>query len=385
MQTTDVFSQLLAQLIDPDVRIIRMKGGTRSGKTWAIIQLLNIIAQRSKKKRLISVVSETMPHLKRGAIRDFKNMLEQEDVYDADCWHDTDKTYSYEKATIEFFSADSPGKVHGPARDILYINEAINVDWEVYRQLAVRTTDKIIIDDNPYCEYWADSKLSTRKGYRCIVSTYKDNDMLSAAQIEEIESNREIDPEWWKVYGEGQTGSSEGLCIKKWDIVPDLPPRNTWKRAYIGIDFGWSAPTAIMLVVMVGAEVYIDTIKYKKNMDNPDIAQAIKDAGYQDIEAICDAAEPKSIAELRNAGIKAKPSDSKNIKLGIKIMNRYVKHYTARSLESIEENRQYRFEKDKKTDQYTDEPIDKHNHAKDAERYVFLNRLGNTRAGFDVT
>lgn len=385
METTKVFSELIKAYADPSIRVIALKGGTRSGKTWAILQALDYIARRSTRPRLISVVSETMPHLKRGAIRDFKNMLETEEVYRPGSWHDTDKIYTYDKARIEFFSADSPEKVLGPARQILYINECINVEWEVYRQLAVRTTEKIILDFNPAHEFWVDSKLMHRPDVRVIHSTYLDNDMLTAAQISEIESNRELDPEWWGIYGEGKTGSKQGLVIKNWDIVPGLPPRSEWKKAYIGIDFGWTAPTAIELVVLSQGEVWIDELAYAPNLDNPDIAKIVIDAGYKGLEIIADPAEPKSKSELKNAGLWVPDGIIKDISLGITVMNRYKKHYTARSVGTIAENRLYRYAKDKKTDEYTNNPIDKHNHAKDCERYVFLNRLSNIAAGFDVT
>lgn len=384
MDTTKVFSDLLAAYVDPAVRVVALKGGTRSGKTWATLQLLNTIAIKSRQLRLISVVSETLPHLKRGAIRDFKNMLEAEDAYSVNAWHDTDKIYSYGKGKIEFFSAADSGKVHGPSRDVLYINEAINVDWEVYRQLAVRTTEKIVLDYNPAYEFWVDSKLAPRADVRIIQSTYKDNDMLSAAQIAEIESNMIIDPDWWKVYGLGETGSKQGLIIQNWDIVQDLPPRGEWKKAYIGVDFGWSNPTAIMLVVLSRGEVWIDELVYAKNLDNPEIAQIIKREGYGKLEVIADPAEPKSKKELRNSGLNVPDNIVKDINLGIRVMNRYKKHYTARSLNSIDENRKYRYEQDKEGN-YSGEPIDKFNHAKDAERYVFLNRLSNITSGFDVT
>jgi len=384
MDTTKVFSDLLAAYIDPKVRVVVLKGGTRSGKTWATLQLLNTIAVKSRTPRLISVVSETMPHLKRGAIRDFKNMLEAEGVYNPYAFNETDKIYSYNKGKLEFFSADQPSKVHGPARDVLYINECINVEFEVYRQLAVRTTEKIILDYNPAYEFWVDSKLAPREDVRIIQSTYKDNDMLSAAQISEIESNMIIDPDWWKVYGLGETGSKQGLIIQNWDIVQNLPPRNEWKKAYIGVDFGWSNPTAIMLVVLCRGEVWIDEIAYEKNLDNPEIAKLIKEEGYSKLEVIADPAEPKSKKELRNAGLTVSDNISKDINLGIRVMNRYKKHYTARSLGSIDENRKYRYEQDAEGN-YSGEPIDNFNHAKDAERYVFLNRLSNISSGFDVT
>lgn len=385
MDTTAVFSKLLKAYLDPTISIIAQKGGSRSGKTWSTLQLLNIIAAKTKQPTLISVVSETLPHLKRGAIRDFKNMLLKDDVYSTAAWHDTDKTYSYNNGKIEFFSADQASKVMGPARDILFINECINVDFEVYRHLAIRTTGKIILDYNPEFEFWVDSKLAPRDDVRIIHSTYLDNDKLSARQIAELESNREIDPEFWTVYGLGETGSKEGLCIKKWDIVADMIPRSAWKEAYIGVDFGWTAPSAVMLVVLgEGGEVWIDQLGYGPNIDNPMIAEIIKGEGLQHLKVICDAAEPKSIKDLKGLGINAVGSKDKEITLGITIMNRYMKHYTARSVDSIDENRKYRYAKDKNGN-YETKPIKKNGHAKDAERYVFLNEFSNISKGFDIT
>lgn len=385
METTKVYSDLLRAYINPDVRIIALKGSTRSSKTYSTLQLLNSIAAKSTVPRLISVVSETMPHLKRGAIRDFQNILKTDEMFDRDAWHDTDKMYSYANGQIEFFSADQPSKVMGPAREVLYMNECINMEYEVYRQLSVRTTEKVILDYNPAHEFWVDSKILHRKDAVMIHSTYKDNDMLTASQVAEIESNKDIDPEWWNVYGLGLTGSREGLVWKNWDIVANMPDRRLWKDAWIGVDFGWSAPSAVMLIVLSEGEIYIDEIAYGPHMENKDIAKAILEAGLEKLEVICDKAEPKSIKELKNYGIKrAIPSDNKDIKLGIQVVNRFKKHYTARSINSIDENRKYRYPKDPHTEQYLDIPIKLHGHAKDAERYVFLNRLSHARSSWDI-
>ena len=386
MKTTKVFSDLLAAYIDPKIRIIIMKGGTRSGKTWSALQLLDYIARKSRRKRILSVVSESMPHLKKGAIRDFQDIQEAENVWKRDKWHDTDKTYSYSKANLEFFSADTPSKAHGPARDVLYINECINVDWEIARQLFIRTTEKIILDYNPAWESWVETKLiAHRDDIAVLHSTYLDNDTLSALQLQEIESNRESDPDWWKVYGLGLTGTIEGLIWQNWDIVPEMP--KTFKKEWVALDWGWTNPTAIVHMGLgERGEVWCDEIAYQRGMDNPEIAQAIKDAGLDKLEVICDSAEPKSISELQGYGIpRAVATDSKEVDLGIRIVNRYKKHYTARSLNLIEENRRYRYAKDKKTGEYTKEPVKKFDHGRDAERYVFLSRLSNVPSGFDVT
>lgn len=384
MHTTKVFSDLLAAYVDPTINIIGLKGSARSSKTTSTLQLLDIIGQKSSKDLLISVVSETMPHLKRGAIRDYKNILGRDNRFNEAAWHDTDKIYSYDKGKIEFFSADQPSKTLGPARDILYCNEGINMKYDVFRQMSIRTTGKIIVDYNPAYEFWMDSKLSHRPDVKILHSTYLDNDFLSPSQVAEIESNRDTDPEWFNVYGLGLTGSKEGLVVKNWDIVEALPTRNLWKSAYIGIDFGGSAPTAAILVVEALGEIWLHQIAYERNMDNGPLADAIKDQGFGDIEAICDAADPFRIRDLRALGINAVKSNNKEIEFGITLMNRWKKHYTATSLDTIAENRQYRYPKNE-LGEYGKVPIKAHGHAKDAERYVFLNRLSHVASGFDIT
>lgn len=387
METTKVFSQLLAAYTDPAVRGILMEGSARSSKTYSTLQLLDRIGRRVRRPHLTSVVSETMPHLRRGAITDFKNILQTDKIWQPDKWHDTNKLYTYPHGgQLEFFSVDDKRKVLGPQRQDLYMNEAINIaDYDIYRQLAIRTDGKIIIDYNPAHEFWAHTKLMNRKDFVTIRSTYLDNDMLSQVQIDEIESNREIDPDWFNVYGLGLLGSKKGLVIQNWDIVNELPPRNTWKHAYIGVDFGWSAPSAVMLVV-VGerGEVWIDELLYARQQDTPHMAAAIKANNLQHLEVICDEAEPRTINDLKGQGIKAIPTKTKEIQLGIAIMNRFKKHYTARSLNSIYENRNYRYPTDVNGELGL-VPIKAHGHAKDAERYVFLNKLSHVSAGFGVT
>lgn len=395
MHTTKVFSDIVRELADPGLRVLLVQGSTRSSKTWSTLQALNVVASKSKRKRKISVVSESLPHLKAGAITDFENMLTSEGTWRDSQWHDTNKRYSYAKGAIEFFSASDMGRVTGPSRDWLYVNEGINIDWKVYQQLAARTTEKIIVDFNPAYEFWGHTNLLQNTDWpagsiKLIKSTYRDNDMLTAAQIMDIESNRNIDPEWWKVYGEGELGTGQGLVWQNWDIVEALPPRNLWDEAVIVIDFGWTAPSAVELMVRIGNEIWIDELAYAPNLDNLQLAKIIKDAGYGAqspgrIETLCDSAEPKSISELQGAGVWANPTKSKEIELGLQIAKRYQKHYTARSLGTIAENRMYRYPLLADGVTYGTVPIKKHGHAKDAERYGFLSRFAATAPGFGVT
>lgn len=384
METTNVFKKNLASFIRPDIRTIVNKGGARSSKTWSILQLLYLIALKSKKPRTISVVSESLPHLKRGCIRDFESMLKPEGIWSANDWNATDKIYRVNRSEIEFIGADMPDKLIGPARDILFINECINVPFDLYRQASTRTREKVILDYNPLYEFWVDDKVLPSDSSVLLHSTYKDNNMLSAAQIAEIEYQGSIDENYRRVYILGETGSYEGLVIKNWDIVGDMV--KDFKKEYIGLDFGYGVPTAAEHIRLSGGETWIDEIIYETNLTNPDIAKRIKDAGLGHVTVVADSAEPKSIKELQNAGLTVVPADKgdDSVRLGIQIMNRYKKHYTARSLGSIDENRKYRYMQDSNGN-YTGKPIDKFNHAKDAERYVFLKYLGDIIAEFDFS
>lgn len=392
MHTTKVFSDLVAALADPVTRVVMLQGSTRSSKTISAVQVCNAVAAKSKKPRKVSVVSESLPHLKAGAISDFKWIMSEDGLWRDSQWHDTDKKYSYSNGILEFFSASDMGRVTGPSRDWLYVNEGINISWPVYQQLAARTTEKIIIDFNPAFEFWGHTNLLKNPdlppGYvKLIKSTYKDNDMLSAAQVMDIESNRNIDPEWWKVYGEGELGTGRGLVAINWDIVPALPPRERWLKSFVVVDFGFTNSKAAVehMVWCGGDEVWVDEIAYGLTINNRHIVEAVKGAGLQDRKVICDSARPDSIEELCFGGLRAVKTSSKDIDLGLEIAGRFTKHYTERSIGTIAENRQYRYPLLADGVTYGTTPIKKHDHAKDAERYGFLTELADKAPGYSMT
>lgn len=276
MNLTSVFAQNL-QAYNQGMRYIVNKGSTRSSKTYSILQLLFLIAEFSTQPRIISIVSESMPHLKKGCIRDFHEILKKEKHWNPKNWNSTDKIYKINNTVIEFFSADDPGKVHGPSRNILYVNECINIDYETYRQLAIRTTETIFLDCNPCFEFWLDEKVLTQQGATLIHSTYRNNEYLSDAQIKEIESNRN-DKDWWQVYGEGLTGSRRGLVVDNWNIVPQMP--HDYKKRWLGIDFGFTNdPTAIVDVRLAQGQLWIDELLYERGYDNLMIARHLHTLG----------------------------------------------------------------------------------------------------------
>ena len=251
---TPVYYKLREALADlAAVRYIDNAGGTRSGKTFSTLQVLAELAKGCS-GLLISVVSETMPHLKRGAIRDFKEILADE--WDDGAWNKSESIYTFPSGSIiEFFSADQPGKVHGPARDILFINEANHLDWDTARQLLVRTRLLAFFDYNPTHTFWIHEQIAPRENCRSIHSTYKDNTYLTPEQVAEIESNKG-DANWWRVYGEGKIGSLEGVIFSNIELIDQMPEAEGLREVY-GMDFGFTCFEGSTLVTTARGDIPI--------------------------------------------------------------------------------------------------------------------------------
>ena len=364
---SDIYSKNL-DAVTKGNNVVVNKGGTRSGKTWSLLQLCYTIAELCKGV-VISVVGETIPFLKRGAIRDFRTMMGA--VWDANNWNASDKVYTLPNGSqIEFFSADNESKVHGSARDVLFINECYFIPYEIYRQLAVRTRKRIMLDYNPRSRFWVDEYLIGKDNVALIHSTYKDNPHLTPMQVAQIESNR-TDSNWWRVYGLGETGSVEGLVYTNWQISQSYP--SEYKREFICIDFGFTNdPTAILRVRLSGGELWVDEIAYRTGMLNQDIVKELKDAGVaRGAQIVCDSAEQKSIAEINNlGGYRAVPvaKGKGSIVAGITAVQAYKLNITQRSLGTIDELRNYSWKRDI-NGSYINEPIDRYNHSLDALRY----------------
>lgn len=352
-------------------RIIGNKGGTRSTKTWSLLQLMLTIA--TTQKVLVSIVSESMPHLRKGAMRDMERILDNAKLVEDKHFgrNRTENTITFPNGgMVEFFSADSYTKVHGAQRDYLFLNECNNVEWEIYRQLAIRTSKTIFLDWNPRSAFWWDERLEGREDAILIKSTYLDNPFLSASQVAEIESNKG-DENWWRVYGLGENGSVEGLVYSRFRIVQTMP--TTAKMRFYCIDFGFTNdPTAILRVTLQGGELWIEELAYQVGMLNKDIAAVLTNAGasrYDNI--VADSAEPKSIAEINAiAGLNIKPTakGAGSIVAGINAVQAYQLNVMASALGTIEELRNYSWKKDINGN-YLNVPVDKYNHALDALRY----------------
>jgi phage terminase large subunit len=378
-------------------RIKVVPGGTSGGKTYGILPIL--IDRATKNKNLeISVVSESVPHLRKGALKDFLKIMKATGRYIDKNYNRTFLTYTFATGSyIEFFSADQEEKVRGPRRNILYINECNNINFDTYHQLAIRTDIEIWLDFNPSADFWAYEELTSDKDAEWCTLTYKDNEALAEAIVTEIEKAKYkgfFNPElagpalfaesniksqywanWWKVYGLGQLGALQGVVFNNWSLCDEIPAGA--KRIAIGLDFGFTNdPTGAIDVYMQDGELWLDELLYQTGMTNPVIAAELKKHITSSDEVIADSAEPKSIEELNQLGLRVLPSvkGPDSVKNGIDILQRYKFHVTKRSTNLIKELRTYCWETDR-TGKPLNEPIDSYNHLIDPLRYIALIKL----------
>lgn len=358
-------------------RIKIIQGGTSAGKTYGILPIL--INKATKEKLEISVVSESIPHLRRGALKDFIKIMQETNRWIDPHFNKSLLKYTFANGSfIEFFSVDQPDKLRGARRDILYINEANNVDFESYNQLAIRTSKEVFIDYNPTHEFWAHNELIPDKDSEFIILTYKDNEALSENIVTEIEKAREKAKtssyweNWWNVYGLGQIGSLEGVIFSNWKQIDSIP--KDARLIGLGCDFGYTNdPTAIIQVYTWNGKRILNEICYRTQMVNGDIGRMLPN----DVITYADSAEPKSIEEIKRTGayIKGVTKGRDSINFGIQIMQDQEYLVTTQSTNLIKELRYYSWDKDK-NGKVLNKPIDNFNHAIDAVRYHEMESIG---------
>jgi phage terminase large subunit len=365
-----------------------IQGGTSAGKTLAILAVLIDIAAKNKTE--ISVVSESIPHLRRGAIKDFAKVMQWTGRWVADRWNKTLLTYHFANGSIiEFFSADSEARLRGARRQVVYINEANNIDFESYYQLAIRTSEAIYIDFNPTHEFWAHTEVLPEQDAELVILTYNDNEALPDTIKRDIELNRTKAEtsaywaNWWKVYGLGQVGTLQGAIYEDFEVVEGIDVSRA-KFVALGLDWGFSNdPTALVAIYRQGDCLLIQELLYSTGLTNQDIADKLRSLGITRAwEIVADSAEPKSIEEIYRLGFNIKPAEKgpDSVRNGIDILKRFKLQVTKDSTNLIKELRSYTWATDKEG-KNTGVPIDSFNHACDAMRYVALNKLLVSNSG----
>jgi phage terminase large subunit len=359
-------------------RIKIIQGGTSAGKTFGILPIL--ISKAAKRPLMeISVVAESIPHLRRGALKDFLSMMKSGFRYVDKRFNKSLLRYDFDNGSyIEFFSADDSSKLRGARRDILYINECNNIEFEAYNELAIRTKREIYLDFNPANEFWVHTELKNEPDTDFVVLTYKDNEALDKGIVKEIEKNRlkgltsSYWANWWNVYGLGEMGSLQGVVFSNWKQIDTIPTEA--RLLGYGVDFGYTAdPTSIVEVYTYNGQRILNEICYQTGLVNTEIAKKLQ----KNIIAYADSAEPKSIEEIRRTGqlIKGVTKGLDSVNFGIQIMQSQEYLVTSQSTNLIKELRSYCWDKDRSGKQIN-KPIANFNHAIDAVRYHEMESLG---------
>jgi phage terminase large subunit len=365
INTTITFENLL----ESKSRVTQHIGGTRSGKTYAILQFL--IVEALQTRQAITIVRRTIPSLKRTVIKDFKDILSDIGIWNDDNFNTTDRTYRLSESTIQFINSDDPEKLRGLKSDILFIDEASEIDEESYFQLSIRTTGRIILAYNPTVSpyHW----LRQMQDCDRFVTTYKDNAYLPTEMVKAIEELEFKNPKYWTIYGKGEFAPNE-KAIFKFDLVDD------WDADFVGfgMDFGFSNdPTTLCAVYKSGDNLYLEELLYEKGLVTSDIVKKLNELKIdKSYEIWCDSAEPRLIEEIYRSGFNAKAvtKGKDSIKFGIGVMNNYKIHLDKKSQNLINEFYGYQYSTDKHG-YTTDNPEGGLDHLIDAARYVAMMKL----------
>jgi len=359
--------------------VICNEGGSRSSKSYSVVQLLIHIAISNPNTR-ISMVSHSLPHIKRGVYRDFKNILEQWNIWDEKEFRYTDFIYTFKNGSyIELFGLEDPDKAKGPARDILFVNEANLISKALFDQLLIRTTGQVFLDWNP-ADFisWVYEVADNPKSKR-IHSTYLNNiSNLSDSQIRNIEQYKDLPDDFmWKVYGLGERGSAKEIIYTQWKQYDEAPDGDV----FYGLDFGYVHPAALIKVTHHEGQNYFEEIVYQSGLTLSDLSRLIKEKLPERATIYADAAEPKSIEELYRQGFNIKPAQ-KDVWAGIVKMKSYPinLHYNSKNLRR--EFMSYKWKKDK-NDNVIEEPVKANDDLMDACRYAIFTHL--TKLKFEVS
>ena len=375
IKTTNVFHKAY----NSETRITCLQGGTRSSKSYSLAQLFLIKCFEGTGKTY-TICRKTLPALKGTAYRDFIEILKDLEIYSEEFHNKSELSYRLNDNLIEFISVDQPQKIRGRKRNYLWLNEANEFTYEDWQQLILRTTEKIYLDYNPSDPYsWIYDKVVVRDDCTFIKSTYKANPFLDEDTIAEIERLKDLDPEYWKVYGLGEIGSVTTQIFRNFSLVDNMQG----KLIGYGLDFGFTnSPTALAEVRLLDDNLYIKELLYETRLTNLDLADRMRGLGVDGhAEIVGDSAEPKSIEEIYRKGFNIKPSNKgAGIHLGIDIMRRYKLHITKDSLNAIKEFRSYKWVTDK-NGQVLNTPVKVNDHLIDAVRYLCLNKLSVNHSG----
>ena len=378
IDTTVTFDNILNSI----ARTTHHIGGTRSGKSFAILQYA--IVQAIEHPQTITIVRKTIPSLKRTIIKDFIDILKSLQLFREDDWNVTDRVYKLQESVIQFISTDDAEKLRGVKSDILFIDEASEIDEESFFQLSIRTSGKIILAYNPTISPF--SWLRKMQDCERFITTYRDNPYLPKEMIKAIEDLQLTNPKYWKIYGQGEYAAND-KGIFEFELCDDIEA----DFLCFGFDAGYSNdPCALVAIYKNSDTLFLEELIYEKGMVTNDIINRLRHLEIDKMQTIwCDSSEPRLIEELYRSGFNTKPvvKGKDSINFGISVMKNYKIKILKTSQNLINEMYAYQYETDKHG-YVTDRPEGGLDHAIDAARYgcmMSLSQKAQAKGTYAIT
>jgi phage terminase large subunit len=378
---------VLNQLLKSNKRFVLSVGSSRSSKTYSMLQWIMLECIKNPNKGLYtSVVRASFPSLRRTVYREFVELLKSHNLYSEDKHNKTEHLIELFGNYIEFFSLGDSQKVRGAKRNYLYLNECNEIDYESAQQLFLRTTERVFMDQNPSDMWHWSFKMKDREDVDYIHSTYKQNPFLTEATIKQIESYKETDENFYRVYALGLPGFATTTIYTHWKeykekdlkvFSEDGKEQPFYDTFVYGLDVGYGHAMALTKCHFKDDTVWVDELIYKSGLTSNDLISLINDMKLdKDIDMWVDAAAPSMIEDLRRAGYNAKSAD-KSVKEGIDMIRSKKIFINTESTNLLNEMRRYQWKT--KNEQIIYEPVKVNDDLVDSMRYGIWNYYRNTQ------
>jgi phage terminase large subunit len=397
--TTPVYQKLNAAYGSGLYNVFVLEGGSRSSKTYSIIQFwIKYAREHQDRVGRVIVARLKATWITATVLKDFLDVLKDYGLYNKKNHNKSVGAGVYTLYTTEFWflGLDDEQRIHGMKSDAFWINEAVEASFDDYAQLMQRCSGFAILDYNPsYDEHWIYDKICKREKTCYMHSTMLDNPLIPDNAKEQILSYEPTDyniqqgtadKRKWQIYGLGKRASLEGLIYSNWGYCKEIPI-GIKKRGY-GMDFGFTNDfTGIVDCAFENNTLYLDEKCYLTHMESNDIIKFYKT--IPPMKVMSESADPRLVKEIKNSGVKIYPiiKGAGSIEASISVMQGYRILITEKSVNLIKEIKNYTWQFDEKTKRFINKPADgQADHLLDASRYWVMGEImGRIKEDKDLT
>ena len=367
-------------------------GGAGSGKSYVAAQkiILRTVSETPHKFLIVRKVARTLRESVFALLKSIIWDLGLEDIFKI---NETNMSFEclLNGNQIVLSGVDDPEKIKSIAGITgIWIEEATELQEKDFDQVDLRLRGEtrhykqIIVTFNPVsASHWIKRKFFdfTPPDTFILKTTYLDNPFVGDEYRQVMERLKRDNYDYYKIYALGEWGSLEGLIYPKYSTIDAMP--SYFEKEYIGMDFGYNHPFAIVHARIDERNLYVDEIFYRTEMENRSVIEHIKknNPWIKDIKIYADSARADLISEWKSEGFNIEKAN-KAVFEGINAVKSFNIHITKHSVNVIKEIGLYAWKKDKDGNML-DEPIKLNDDAMDAMRYAltpYISKKGSTKS-----